>query len=55
MYSDAGVMNSKPQVAAFLNFVLSNIDQVVLEVGYFPASTESLSASKTAWLEAMGQ
>ncbi len=55
LYSDAGVMNSKPQVAAFLNFVLSNVDQVVTEVGYFPASEEALDASRGAWLEAMGQ
>ncbi len=55
MYSDAGVMNSKPQVAAFLNFVLSNVDQVVLEVGYFPASEEVLDAARGAWLEAMEQ
>ncbi len=55
MYSDAGVMNSKPQVAAFLNFVLTNVDQVVLEVGYFPASEEVLDAARGAWLEAMGQ
>ncbi len=55
MYSDAGVMNSKPQVAAFLNFVLSRVDDVILEVGYFPASDEALAASMTAWLDAMGQ
>jgi phosphate binding protein len=55
MYSDAGVMNSKPQVAAFLNFVLSRVNDVIIEVGYFPASDESLGVAKSAWLEAMGK
>jgi phosphate binding protein len=55
MYSDAGIMNGKPQVAAYLNFVLSNVDEVISEVGYFPASEDALNASKQAWLDAMGQ
>ena len=48
-------MNGKPQVAAYLNFVLTNVDDVITDVGYFRASDEALNASKAAWLEAMGQ
>ncbi|MCB0232683.1 MAG: substrate-binding domain-containing protein, partial [Anaerolineae bacterium] len=55
MYSDAGIMTSKPQVAAFLNFVLSNVDDVITDVGYFPASDEAINGAKAAWLAAMGQ
>ena len=55
MYSDAGVLASKPQVAAFLNFVLSNVNDLVIDVGYFPASDEALDAARAAWLEAVGQ
>ncbi len=54
MYSDAGVLASKPQVAAFLNFVLSNVNDLVIDVGYFPASDEALNAAKASWLEAIG-
>ena len=53
MYSDAAIMKSKPQVAAFLNYYLTNVDDVIQEVGYFPASEEALNASKQAWLDAM--
>jgi len=55
MYSDAGVLASKPQAAAFLNFVLSNVDDVIIDVGYFPASDEALNQAKAALLAAMGQ
>ena len=55
MYSDGGVLASKPQVAAFLNFVLSNVNDLVIDVGYFPASDEALDAARAAWLEAVGQ
>ncbi|MBW7882827.1 MAG: PstS family phosphate ABC transporter substrate-binding protein [Caldilineaceae bacterium] len=55
MYSDATVMQSKPQVASFLNFVLSNVDEEIRSVGYFPASAEALNNAKQAWLDAVGQ
>jgi phosphate transport system substrate-binding protein len=53
IYSDAGIMKEKPQVAAFINFYLSNVDEIITEVGYFPASQEALNAAKQAWLDAM--
>lgn len=55
IYSDAGIMAEKPQVADFINFYLSNVDDVVIDVGYFPASVEALNAAKQAWLDAVGQ
>ncbi len=44
-------MQEKPQVAAFINFYLSYVDEEVADVGYFPASEEALNAAKMAWLE----
>ncbi len=54
IYSDASILNEKPQVAAFINYYLMNANEVVTEVGYFPVSVEALNAAKQAWLDAMG-
>jgi phosphate binding protein len=54
IYSDAAIMNEKPQVADFINFYLTNADDAALSVGYFPASTEALNEAKQNWLDAMG-
>ncbi len=53
IYSDAKIMKEKPQVAAFINFYLTNVNDVIGEVGYFPASEEALKGAKQAWLDAM--
>ena len=55
IYSDAGIMAAKPQVAAFINFYLTYVNDEVIDVGYFPASDEALSAGQQNWLGAMGQ
>jgi len=52
MYSDAEILNNKPQVAAYLNFVLTFVNEEIFDVGYFPASNEVLDASRQAWLDA---
>jgi len=54
LYSDAAILQAKPQVAAYINFFLSYVNEEILDVGYFPASTEALDQSKQAWMEAMG-
>ena len=53
IYSDAGIMAEKPQVAAFINFYLTRVDDEVIDVGYFPASASALNAAKDAFLDAM--
>ena len=53
MYSDAQIMREKPQVAAFLNFVLTYVNEEVVDVGYFPAPEAALEGAQQAWLEAM--
>jgi len=55
IYSSANIMREKPQVAAFINYYLTHVNDEITDVGYFPASPEALNASKQAWLDAMGQ
>ena len=53
IYSDATIMQEKPQVAAFINFYLTYVDEEVVEVGYFPASQDALNVAIQNWLDAM--
>ena len=53
LYSDANVMKSKPQVAAYLNFFLTYVNEEVEAVGYFPAPEAALEQARQSWLEAM--
>ncbi len=55
IYSDAKIMQEKPQVAAFVYFYLANVNNEILEVGYFPASVDSLQSAMDAWKAAVGQ
>lgn len=54
IYTTAEILNSKPQVAAFVSYYLSNVDAFVDAVGYFPAEPEAIDASKQAVMEALG-
>jgi phosphate binding protein len=53
IYSTAEIMKEKPQVAAFINFYLTRVNDVIGEVGYFPASEDALNTAKQAWLDAV--
>jgi len=53
IYSDATIITEKPQVGAFINFFLTNVNDVIEEVGYFPASEDALNGAKGALLEVM--
>lgn len=55
IYSDATIMQEKPQVAAFVNFYLTNVNDEVIQVGYFPASSEALNQAQQMWLDAVGE
>jgi phosphate transport system substrate-binding protein len=55
IYSDATIMQEKPQVAAYINFFLTYVNEEIVDVGYFPASDEALNESKQSWLDAMAQ
>lgn len=52
IYSDATIMAEKPQVAAFINFYLSFVNEEVLRVGYFPPSQQAQETAVAAWVEA---
>lgn len=52
IYSDAQILSEKPQVAAFINFFLTHVDEEIETVGYFPASDEALNGARNAFLEA---
>ncbi len=55
IYSDPAIMQEKPQVAAYINFFLTYVNEEIVDVGYFPASAEALQKSMQNWLDAMGQ
>jgi ABC-type phosphate transport system substrate-binding protein len=46
-------MQEKPQVAAFVYFFLTNVNNEILDVGYFPASENALQAALDAWIDAV--
>lgn len=52
IYTTDKIMQQKPHVAAFINYYLSNMSQIIEEVGYFPASPASMEADVQAWLAA---
>ncbi|MBN1995034.1 MAG: phosphate ABC transporter permease PstA [Anaerolineae bacterium] len=52
IYSAADVIRSKPQVAGFINYYLTHVNEVVANVGYFPVSGETLAQSRELWLQA---
>ena len=45
MYTDAGVIGEKPQVAEFIAYYLNNVNDLIGEVGYFPAPDEALQGA----------
>lgn len=52
IYSTAEIIKEKPQVGAFINFYLTNVNDEIVDVGYFPASEESINGAKQAFLDA---
>jgi phosphate binding protein len=52
IYTSAKIMAAKPQVAQFITFYLSRVNEVIDEVGYFPASDEALGAAAQNLLDA---
>ncbi len=52
IYSSASVMREQPHVAAFINYYLTNVNDVIRNVGYFPASAAALEEARQAFLSA---
>ena len=55
IYSAKEILQEKPQVAAFINYYLTYVNEEILDVGYFPASVEALDQAKQNWLDATGE
>jgi phosphate transport system substrate-binding protein len=53
IYTTGKIMQEKPQVAAFVYFFLTNVNNEILDVGYFPASENALQAALDAWIDAV--
>jgi phosphate transport system permease protein len=51
LYSSDAVLSAKPEVAAFVDFYLANVNDVIDDVGYFPASAEALEEGWAALRE----
>lgn len=54
IYSDAGIMRDHPQAADFVGYYLDKVDGLIVDVGYFPASTEAMAQAGSAWTRATG-
>jgi phosphate transport system substrate-binding protein len=55
IYSTGSIMQEKPQVADYINFYLTYVNEEILDVGYFPASEAALNQARENWLTGMGQ
>ena len=55
IYSDAKIMAEKPQIADFINFFLTFVNEEIGAVGYFPASDAQINGAKMALLKALAQ
>jgi len=54
MYTDAGIVAEKPQVAQFIAFYLNRVNEVIGDVGYFPAPAEAIQEAADAIAAAAG-
>ncbi|MCW5877109.1 MAG: PstS family phosphate ABC transporter substrate-binding protein [Anaerolineales bacterium] len=55
LFSDANIMAEKPQVAAFIHFYLSYVNEEIVDVGYFQASDAAIQASWDGFWAAVGE
>jgi ABC-type phosphate transport system substrate-binding protein len=51
--SSSKILKDKPQVAAFINYYLTNVNKVIKQVGYFQEPEKALDAAKNAWSAAV--
>ncbi len=54
IYSDANLMREKPQVGAFILFYMQHVNEVIGDVGYFPAPEADYQAALDRVYEALG-
>lgn len=54
IYSDARIMREGAQVKDFISYYLGLVSDVIVDVGYFPASRGALNEARSQWLRATG-
>ena len=52
IYSDADI--KQPQVKDFISYYLEKVNKVIVDVGYFQASSEALARARDEWIKATG-
>lgn len=52
IYSDAGIMRDHPQAAQFVSYYLQHVNDIITDVGYYPASAETLAEARNTWMRA---
>ena len=55
IYSTAAIMQEKPQVAAFIYFYLTNLENNIVDIGYFPAPAADFQTALDNWAVGIGQ
>lgn len=50
IYTAASIFKEKPEVAAFIQFYIDNVNDEILNLGYFPVSERGLNLSRLIWL-----
>ena len=54
VYSDAGLMREHPQLKDFISYYLTHVNDVIVDVGYFAASTGAMARARNEWIRATG-
>ncbi len=54
IYSDADIIREQPQVKHFISYYLEHVNEAVVDVGYFKASSEALAKAREEWIIATG-
>ncbi len=55
IYSTAEIMQEKPQVAAFIYFYLTNLEDNIIDIGYFPAPAAEFDQALKNWELGIGK
>jgi|GEM_PF-95716 len=55
IYANEQALDEEEQIAAFVTYYLQHVGGIIEEVGYFPASTNTLNASKAILLDILGE
>jgi len=53
IYTDSAILKNKPQVAAFIRFFLTEVNNEIEDIGYFPANEIVIADGMNAWLESI--